>query len=288
VGVQICDARKNAGMGRVEITLQNGRSVAFDVDLGLERPAYFVFGVRKSGSTLLNAIAAEMARLNGRRFVDVGDTFFQQNVRAIDWQYDSALAAILHPGNVYGGFRDMPFAMLNNDLFERSPKVLIVRDPRDALVSEYFSNRYSHPIPKATVESSEMTALMERQRENALNSSTDTYVLNAARDLARSILEFGAIAKSSGTTIFKYEDYIFNKRALIAMIARQFGWTVDESSVVEILQWADVRPTREDPQAFIRKVTPGDHREKLSPATIASLNHHLRAAMLLLNYPTQT
>ncbi len=274
-------------MEQVTIGLRSGRRVAFEVDRDLDGPAYFVFGVRKSGSTLLNAVTAEMARLNGRRFVNVGDIFFHQNVQPIDWQYDPALPEILHPGNVYGGFRDMPFALLSSELFERSPKLLIVRDPRDALVSEYFSNAYSHPIPEPTGESSDMTAMMERQRQNALKNGPDSYVIDSAREMVRTIVEFGAIAKSSKTMVLKYEDYIFNKRELIGSIARQFGWTVDESMIANILHWADVRPATEDPQAFIRKVTPGDHREKLRPATIAGLNRMLRAAMRLLDYSNE-
>jgi hypothetical protein len=272
-------------MDQVTISLRNGRQIPFEVDIGLEGPAYFVFGVRKSGSTLLNAVAAEMARLNGRNFVNVGDIFFRQNVCAIDWQYDPALQEIVHPVNVYGGFRDMPFALLDSKLFECSPKLLIIRDPRDALVSEYFSNAYSHPIPEPTAESSSMTDLMERQRREALKNGPDIYVINRARELVRTIMEFGAIAKSSTTKVLKYEDYIFNKRELIGVIARHFGWTVDESSIANILGWADVRPATENPQAFIRKVTPGDHREKLRPATIADLNRILRSPMRLFDYP---
>lgn len=272
-------------MGQVTIGLRNGRSISFDVDLGLEGPAYFVFGVRKSGSTLLNRIAGELARLNRRRFIDVGDTLFRQNVLAVDWQFDPALLEIVHPGNVYGGFRDMPFGLLSSKLFESSPKVLIVRDPRDALVSEYFSNAYSHPIPQRTADSSDTKVLMERHRQQALKNGPDASVLEQARDMARTIIEFGAIAKSSTTMLFKYEDCIFHKRKLIRDVAQQFGWIVDETSIVEMLKWADVRPQTEDPTAFIRKVTPGDHREKLRPATIASLNVMLVRAMRLLDYP---
>lgn len=274
-------------MGQVTIGLRNGRRIGFDVDLGLEGPAYFVFGVRKSGSSLLNNITTELARLNGHKFVDVGDTFFSQNVEAIDWQFDPALAQILHPGNVYGGFRAMPFALLGNELFDRSPKLLIVRDPRDALVSEYFSNAYSHPIPEPTTESSGVTEMMQRQRAEALKNGLDLSVINRARELVRTTMEFGAVAKSSTTMVLKYEDYIFNKRELIATIVKHFGWTVDESSLVNILRWADVRPAAENPQAFIRKVTPGDHREKLRPATIVDLNRLLQSPMRLFDYPTE-
>jgi len=275
-------------MGQVTIGLRNGRRAVFEVDLGLDGPAYIVLGVRKSGSTLLNRLAAELARINHRKFIDIGDSFFRQNVLAIDWQFDPVLPEILHPGNVYGGFRDMPFTLLSSRLFECSPKVLIVRDPRDALVSEYFSNAYSHPIPEQTAESSDTKVLMERHRREALKNGPDGYVLERAGEMARTITEFAAIAKASTTLLLKYEDYIFNKRQLICKIAQHFGWTVDESATVDMLRWADIRPETEDPRAFIRKVTPGDHREKLQPATIVRLNTVLLRAMRLLDYPTDS
>jgi hypothetical protein len=40
----------------------------------------------------------------------------------------------------------------------------------------------------------------------------------------------------------------------------------------QILGWADVMPEEEKPTAFVRKVRPGDHRDKLDAATIARLN----------------
>lgn len=271
-------------MGQVTLILRNGRHISFDVDFGLEGNAYFVFGVRKSGSSLLNMITRELARLNQRKFVDVGRKFFFENVLPKDWMFDPALQEILHPANVYGGFRNMPVAFSNHPFFERSPKLLIVRDPRDALVSEYFTNAYSHPIPEQTAGSSDTKALMERQRQEALQNGIDTYVVERADKMTRTILEFAEIAKASTTLLLKYEDYIFNKRQLIYKIVEHFGWTVGEKSIVNILRWADIRPQTEDPQAFIRKVTPGDHREKLQPSTIAKLNLILRPAMRLFDY----
>jgi Sulfotransferase domain len=271
-------------MGQVTISLQNGRQISFDVDVGLEGTAYFVLGVRKSGSSLLNKIAKELARLNRHNFVGVGEKFFRENVLIKDWQFDLALPEILHPANVYGGFRNMPVALSNNPLFESSPTVLIVRDPRDALVSEYFSNAYSHPIPGQTTEYSDTKSLMERERQEALKNGIDTYVVERAEKLVRTIVEYEGIAKAPRTLLLKYEDYIFDKRQLIYRLVEHFGWTVREQAIVNILRWADIRPEKEDPRAFIRKVTPGDHREKLQPTTIAKLNLVLRPAMSLLDY----
>jgi hypothetical protein len=40
----------------------------------------------------------------------------------------------------------------------------------------------------------------------------------------------------------------------------------------EIAQRFDIFPGQEDPSAHIRKVTPGDYKQKLKPETIAQLN----------------
>jgi hypothetical protein len=103
--------------------------------------------------------------------------------------------------------------------------------------------------------------------------------------LAGAMLQYAAIVGLSSTTVLRYEDYIFEKGALIALIARRFGWCADDHLVELILEWADIRPQQEDPTSFIRRVTPGDHREKLRAGTIATLNEKLRPALELFGYP---
>jgi hypothetical protein len=50
------------------------------------------------------------------------------------------------------------------------------------------------------------------------------------------------------------------------------------------LRWADVVPDSEDKKAFIRKVLPGDHTEKLNSATIRALNYALESSMQAFGY----
>jgi hypothetical protein len=86
--------------------------------------------------------------------------------------------------------------------------------------------------------------------------------------------------------MLRYEDVIFNKRALIGAITAHFRWTAEEAAVEKILSWADVRPAQEDPRAFIRQVSPGDHRRKLRPTTIRRLTQRMLPVMDLLGYST--
>jgi sulfotransferase family protein len=271
-------------MTEITLELHDGRTVSFEVNTTLAGPACFVLGVRRSGSSILNSICEALARANGYHFLDVGGRFFFQNIPVPSWRSDPALPGLLHPGNVYGGFRDLPFALLDAPAFRDGPKLLLVRDPRDALVSEYFSSAYSHPIPEQDVPRAEVHDMMHRDRERARQRSLEEHVLSNAPRMARTMLEYEAIARLPLTKLLRYEDYILEKSRLIRAIAGHFGWRADATLIELILRWADVLPAAENPQAFIRKVVPGDHREKLGAASIARLDRILAEPLRVFGY----
>jgi Sulfotransferase domain len=270
-------------MAVVIVALANGRRIPFDVDLGGAGPACFVLGIRKCGSTLLNLLCRRLAALNNRRYLSV-ETFFEENVIERIYLNDPALGAMLHDGNVYGGFRMMPAALTDHPIFREGRKILLVRDPRDALVSEYFSMAYSHPVPTPTDSGSPVTDMMQMLRQRALEVEIDTLVVERAPQMRKAFLDYVAVARLAGTVLLRYEEYIFRKPEMVRLIAKQFGWTVDSSQIEQIMVEADQRPATEDPTAFVRRVTPGDHRIKLRPATITSLNQILKPAMEAFGY----
>jgi sulfotransferase family protein len=275
-------------MDQIDVTLADGRAVTFDVERDLDGPAFFLLSIRKCGSSIFNNISNALAQANGRNYVNVGDRFFRANVTEKYWAADPGLRRILSPGNVYGGFRMLPSAFVESELFQTSPKLLFVRDLRDAVVSLYFSNAYSHPIPKADSASGDVSALMLRLREEALTHEIDEAALRLAVAMRVTAMEYEAIIDWPSVTVLRYEDYIFDKPALIDVIVERFGWDVTDEVKRDILEWADVRPTEEDPTKFIRRVTPGDHIDKLQPETIAKLNEMLGPALEMFGYETGT
>jgi Sulfotransferase domain len=281
----MCDQPISATVDQVTIGLANGRRVTFaNIDRNASGPACFILGVRKSGSSLLNSICGALANYNGRQLVDVGGTFFFSNVTLADWRRDLAVLDLLVPGNVYGGFRDMPHVLTQSALFATAPKLMMVRDPRDVLVSEYFSAAYSHPIPAPSADGDDVTRNMQNQRDNALQAGIDASVLWHADKIAATLMEYADVAFAPGTLLLRYEDYIFKKRKLLHAIADRFRWTLTSRLVDQILSWADLRPAAENPAAFVRRVTPGDHRIKLRRETIDSLNQTLSPVMGLFGY----
>lgn len=271
-------------MARVTVVLESGQQVPFQVDKDLGGPAYFVLGIRKCGSSLFNKLAKDLASLNNRRYVNVAGRYFTKNIAPKDWIKDPANCDILYGGNVYGGFRLMPAAFASASLYREGKKLLMVRDPRDAIVSEYFSNAYSHSIPQRTQDAAPITELLEKRRREALDTTIDEYVVERGRSLLSAYLGYVNQLDSASMRVVKYEDYIFKKPDLIRLIASDFDMHVDDAQIATIMAWADIRPEKETPTAFVRRVTPGDHREKLRPETIAKLNTIMKPAMDAFGY----
>jgi hypothetical protein len=271
-------------VARVTVVLESGQQVPFQVDKDLGGPAYFVLGIRKCGSSLFNKLAKDLASMNNRRYVNVAGRYFTKNIAPKDWIKDPANCDILYGGNVYGGFRLMPAAFASASLYREGKKLLMVRDPRDAIVSEYFSNAYSHSIPQRTQEAAPITELLEKRRREALDTSIDEYVVERGRSLLSAYLGYVNQLDSASMRVVKYEDYIFKKPDLIRLIASDFDMHVDDAQIATIMAWADIRPEKETPTAFVRRVTPGDHREKLRPETIAKLNTIMKPAMDAFGY----
>ena len=241
---------------------------------------YFLFGVRKSGSSVLNNIVRAIATMNDMHYIDVAGSFFQKGVRVAEWQFDPELGTLLRPGNLYAGFRNFPVGLAQDARLLKGRKVLMVRDPRDALVSEYFSNAFSHSIPQSGQTRKDMLS----ERAQALNSEIDAFVLKKAPSMKTTLREYSALQGGPALKLFRYEDVITEKRALIAQLCEFYSWAVSELQVDQILGWADVMPSVERPTEFVRKVIPGDHREKLRTGTIDRLNEIFADEMAQYGY----
>jgi len=268
----------------VTLPLADGASLAFEMADGLTDPPRFCLGVRKSGSTMLNRVIQQLARRNRYHTVDIPGTFFRNGYRVQHWE-QADLSPLVAPGNVYVGFRNFPKNLQNAPAFQAAKKVFMFRDPRDALVSQYFSDAYSHTLPTKTTEQGKKGAAeFEKKRKEALATEIDDYVLKHARGMGATMLAYAPMLDDPTCLQLRYEEYIFQKRRLIYRTLQHFDWTALPGQVDAILKLVDDVPTTEDKTRFVRRVIPGDHRNKLKPETITKLNHQLRECMHVFDY----
>ncbi len=272
-------------LSNVWVDLADGRRVTFEAARpGPVQETCFVLGIRKCGSSIMNSMVSDLARVNGRHYLDIAGRFFQADVPERVWRTDPASQNLLVPGQVHGGFRAMPLIFAGHPMFVRARKILLVRDPRDALVSEYFSNAYSHSLPKIETAGG-ATGDMLALRQAALSASIEAYVLRQAPAIHKTFMEYAEVMDDPRTRLFRYEEVILAKRQWVRDISRHFGWAAEDDGFLDgMMSWADVVPERERMDQFIRKVRPGDHREKLSAPVIAQLNEILAPAMRLFGY----
>lgn len=257
-------------------------TIDFPVRKGAEGPAFFCLGVRKSGSTMLHRIMNFLANRNQVNVVDVPSTFFRNGYTVAHWQALD-LEPLLAPGNCYLGFRTFPDTIAASAAYRDGLKVFMFRDPRDALVSQYFSDAYSHAIPKQDA-SGEGRELFLKKREEAQQADIDEWVIEKAGNIRKTLLSYKDALTDPSCLVLRYEDYVFQKRRMIMKIMAHFGWSTEPGRIDKLLADVDVVPDGEDKSRFVRKVIPGDHVTKLKPDTVRRLNKRLEEVMTLYDY----
>lgn len=249
-----------------------------------EGPARFVLGLNKCGSSLLNQVVEFIAAEHGLHLVNLPGVFFNAGVRVETWA-NADLGAVLRPGNLYIGFRNCPPAFAREPLFARSRRVFMFRDPRDALVSLYFSDAYSHALPKGEGDKAEAARqhfITKRDRIRA--TDINDFVVQEAASLNRAFLAYAEVLRSPLTLALRYEEHVFQKKRMLAHITRHFALPLTPEAVERLLAKVDVVPQVEAKESFIRAVTPGDHRRKLRPDTIAELDRILEDSLRMYDY----
>lgn len=263
------------------LRLQDGS----DVELELPEPgtgaSFFMLGLPKAGSTLLNNIMRPVSRSAGYAFFSLSNTVRKLNLRNDEIAFAKSNSIFDAEGYCYGGFRSIPKA-LTLPAWAKGRTVALIRDPRDMLTSLYFSAAYSHRPPP--VSEGKLAAKFAARREDAASASIDEFVLSRADDHLEMYKRFEEAAQHVDVKIYRYEDIIFEKKNWINDMAEYLDLKVPEDIVDQTLARLDVVPEKEDVAAHVRTVTPGDHRRKLQGETIAQLDATLGPVLTRYGY----
>lgn len=260
----------------------DGRTVRLPKELpGTGCAGGFAFGLYKAGSSLLlNAIerattASSAKAVNVLRIFHDSGVFLQ--TASPSESLSQALETWLGQDSIlFFGWRGFP-VNYRLPLRPSTRTFLLIRDPRDMIVSHYFSIKYSHTTAGLGADD----ILRERQRLQTVD--LDSWALTQTRRINRDFLRYEAL-EGTALKICRYEDVVFDKIKLIDDLCSQFGLDVPKANRGRIALAIDRRPEREDIYAHIRQVVPGDHRRKLKPSTMEQLNHDLADILCKYDY----
>ena len=233
----------------------------------------YIFAFAKSGSTLLDNMVSTYCQLINVPTFSLFNTAFGQGVRTADIAED-ARSCIEQEGVIYTGFRHFP--EFNLDL-SGANTILLTRDPRDMLVSMYYSIIKSHVIPEGN-------SGMRKNRERAALQDINDYVLGHANSYNNHFKRYRLMLDNSDLTTFRYEDVIFEKQKWLNEVVVKLGVDVRPEIVASVAKQFDIVPEHEKEDKHIRQVHPGNYLEKLTPDTIVKLNDSLGEFLSFYNY----
>lgn len=270
---------------RIEYTYLDGDAVkpgAIAIPAGgslPDFPSFFLFAFAKSGSVLVNALVRDLLTESGVPLIDLSTHLFERGIDINTFQCD--LPLLFPPkGYCFSGFRMIPQWLIGSDVLRRARRVMVVRDPRDMLVSLYHSIKYSHLFPEATPQLQTLIDSMRRDTE----LSIDEFCLLHAASFNAEFSKLRMLPRDDDALILRYEDFVYDKVALARKLRDWCGLEIAEARIRELAATYDVIPNSDQPHAHVRQVHPGDHRRKLRAETIAALDTSLANFLAAFHY----
>lgn len=227
----------------------------------------FAFSLHKAGSTLLNNLLDEYLQSIGILTVDYSRFSVQNGQDAIFLDPTSQNDLLKAEGYCYTGWRTYA-PILDGFDFKNIKSVLLVRDPRDRLVSQFFSFGRSHALP----EHGASLDIFNASRETANRLSIQEYALNQAEWITTNWHDYHAHLNPLTTRVYRYEDVIFRKHEWLVDMVNYFCIPLDMNIIEKVVSTNNVIPKHENQDLHIRQVYPGNYVNYLDDDTLETLN----------------
>ena len=161
--------------------------------------------------------------------------------------------------------------------------ILMLRDPRDILVSSYFSRRYSHTLP---FRSPHQESFLEKRRLSA-NQTLREFIQDNVEPVRDKYLEYiEQLLARPHVQLLRYEDMILDTGGWAHDLAEAIGVSCTENDVSRLVELGGFGvKRREDVKKHVRSGKTGDFRDKLDRASIDMLNARFRPVLEALDYP---
>jgi hypothetical protein len=238
-----------------------------------ENPSIIHFSVNKAATQYVKEILSRCASEIGMTHVSFHDYAFVSDFPFLDHLSVSEMQKYQHifkpNGYLYSVFGGMIEGIPGLDKYR---VVLMVRDPRDVLTSDYYSIAYSHPEPYKW--GNKHKDFIDKRR-NARSSTIDKYVVAESDSTFDIYQRYKMLLMDKYPNVYrtKYEDMTSDfsvwLQSLLDYCALRisndlFHWLLEENKYLH--------PRKEDVYKHIRKGEPGDYQQKLAQETIFYLN----------------
>lgn len=230
----------------------------------------FAIGLIKAGSVMLNQVTGDMASACGLVNYRLMWELWKLGLQPQDLPA-SANSLFARRGYLFGGFRSVP-EPIQLPGWASGNIVVLVRDPRDMMVSFYYSFAFNK-LPPQGAASADQKGAFEQARKSAKATTIDDFALAKIKAIRHQFYMLDRKLQGLCARRYRYEDIIFDKAAWIADMADYLKLDLSAEVIATIVARHDIIPASENPANHIRKATPGDYKEKLKSETIKILTN---------------
>jgi len=248
------------------------------------RPSILLFSIYRAGSTFSGSIMKRIAQDCGLTAVNL-DGYFYNLGKGKEWEGKGRVMLKVpyrSQGYYYGPFRSFNRGISK---IEDYKIILILRDPRDVLVSSYYAT-YSHVTP--LLENQRALEKRMNRRKKQLEQSVEEFVINKlsanSRFLNRYYEYYNELMGKPNVLFLKYEDMVENFNQWIDDLTDFLDMEISDQLLKQIKEESNFKVSKENVYKHKRQVTPGDHRRKLKPETISVLNSKTEEIRTLFDY----
>lgn len=248
-------------------------------------PSIIHFSFNKAATQYVKSILWRCAAKNGMVPVGIHDYAFNTNFPFLDHLSVEEMGKYKHifksTGYLYSVFGGMIEGI---SCLEEYKIVLVTRDPRDILISTYYSTVYSHGVPVKTGDKHDkfMSA-----RKKARELTIDNYVISESARVYDIFSRYQTllIDKYKNTYVTTYEQMVSDFESWLTELIKYCELEVSREFIQSLLkEHEDKKPKKENIHKHIRKGQPGDYKQKLQPSTIKYLNEKFEPILTSYHY----
>jgi len=251
-----------------------------------KHPSIIHFSFHKAATQYVRSVLSRCAIENGRVPVGIHDYAFDTDFPVLHFLTAEEMKKYQHifkpQGYLYTAFGGgMVEGIADLNLYKI---VFAVRDPRDILVSHYYSVAYSHPVPDKMGNKYER---FMKDRTFATASTIDEWTLFRSDRLYDIYVRYQKLLleKYPNTYRTTYEHMVSDFSGWLRGLLDYTELNVSAELFESLLQEnARMRPREENIHQHVRKGQPGDYRNKLKPETVDYLNEKFASILVMFGY----
>jgi Sulfotransferase domain len=250
-----------------------------------EHPSLIHFSFNKAATQYIKSILQRCAIEQGLIPVRFNEYAFDSDFPYLDWLSLEEIQEYKHlfrsKGYLYSAFGGMIEGI--EDL--QSYKVILFsRDPRDILVSQYYSIAYSHRMPD---EFSDKRSHFLSRREAAVQGNINDYAVANSDRILNIFARYQDLLLSQYSNVYvtQYEQMIVDFEDWLGKLLIYCDLNVSKKLLKKIIEENNAKkPKVENKYTHNRKGKSGDYKGKLSPETIVYLNNKFSTILKEFSY----